>query len=167
MRSSRQPVLPAAIARERPWFGRRDCGSSPASTLSDSAFPVDAAAGSVEGGKLHDAAMIGDLAAVQARPPASTACASCSFALSRPRPQRLLTPGWFWLLTPGWFSGPPSVNEKDDDGYAPVGFFPSAPCRNSTQQSSLHALTNTPCAEAHASPTCERVTTFRSFHGPA
>ena len=49
-------------------------GSSPASTWGDSAFPVDAAAGLVEGGKLHDAAVNGDLAAVKARSPASLAC---------------------------------------------------------------------------------------------
>ena len=49
-------------------------GSSPASTWDDSALPVDAAAGLVEGGRLHDAARDGDLAAVKARSPASLAC---------------------------------------------------------------------------------------------
>ncbi len=82
------------------------------------------AAGLVEGGELHDAARDGDLAAVEARPPASTVCGSCSFALSRPRLQR--------LLTPGLGSGPTSVNEKNKYGYSPAGFFPSARCSNST-----------------------------------
>jgi hypothetical protein len=74
-----------------------------------------------EGGDLHDAARNGDLAAVKARPSASTVCGSCSFALSYRR-----------LLTPGWFSGPPSVNAQDSSGYAPVCFFPSSRCSNST-----------------------------------
>jgi hypothetical protein len=38
----------------------------------------------VEGGKLHDAARNGDLAAVKARPPASTVCGFGSFAVSSP-----------------------------------------------------------------------------------
>ena len=96
-------------------------GSSPASTWRDSAFPVDAATGLVEGGKLHDAARDGDLAAVEARPPASTVCGSCSFVLSRPRLQRLLKE------TPGRVS----VNAKDEHGYAAVRSFPSAHCSNS------------------------------------
>jgi hypothetical protein len=95
-------------------------GSSPAATWSESVFPVNAAAGLAEGGQLHDAASDGDLAAVKACRPAITVCGSCSFVLSHPRLQRLLTE------PRGWFSGPPSVNEKDAYGYAPVGFFPSA-----------------------------------------
>jgi hypothetical protein len=96
-------------------------GSSPAATWDDSAFPVDAAAGLVEGGRLHAAARDGDLAAVEARPPASTVCGSCSFVLSRPRLQRLLTES----------PGRVSVNEKDEHGYAPVRSFPSARRSNS------------------------------------
>jgi hypothetical protein len=96
-------------------------GSSPASTWGDSAFPVNAAAGLVEGGKLHDAARDGDLAAVKARSPASTVCGSCSFVLSRPRLQRLLAES----------PGRVSVNEQDDFGYAPVRSFPYAHCSNS------------------------------------
>ena len=92
--------------------------------MGDSVFPLIAAAGLAEGGDLHDAARNGDLAAVKARPPASTVCGSCSFALSYRRLQR--------LLTPGWFSGPPTVNAQDSSGYAPVCFFPSSRCSNST-----------------------------------
>ncbi len=96
-------------------------GSSPASTWGDSAFPVDAAAGLVEGDKLRFAAISGDLAAVEARPPASAVCGSCSFMLSRPRLQMLLTES----------PGRVSVNKKDELGYAPVRSFPSAHCSNS------------------------------------
>ncbi len=122
-------------------------GLSPASIWGDSVSLVDAAAGLVEGGKLHDAARIGDLAAVEARPPASTVCGSCSFVLSRPRLQRLLKET----------SGRVSVNENPY-GYAPVRSFPSAHCSNSAG-THKHA-----CTRARASLTWQAVTTSRSFH---
>jgi hypothetical protein len=94
------------------------CGSPPAPASGESASPVGAAAGLVEGSKLHDAARIGDLAAVEARPPAS-------LALSRSHARRLQR----LLAEP---AGRAAVNATDVDGYAAVRFPPSAPCRNST-----------------------------------
>jgi hypothetical protein len=85
-------------------------GSSPAPASGESASPADAAAGLVEGGELRDAANDGDLAAVEARPPAS---------LARPRsePHRLQR----LLAEP---AGRAAVNAGDDDGYAPVFLCP-------------------------------------------
>jgi hypothetical protein len=61
-RAARAVVRPPAVG-----------GSPPAPASGESVSPVGAAAGLVEGGnvKLHGAARIGDLAAVEARPPAS------------------------------------------------------------------------------------------------
>ncbi len=76
-----------------------------------SVIPVDAA-GLVEGGELHDAARAGDLAAVEARPPASTVSGSCSSALSRPSAAEAAD-SWLVLAADSWLVFGPAVSERE------------------------------------------------------
>jgi hypothetical protein len=103
--------------------------------------------------RLRDAARSGDLAAVQARPPAS---AGLRLVLNNPHARRLQR-----LLAE--HAGRAAVNAKDAHGYAPVGRFPTHRHFAATARTRECAL----CRCPRKSQACQGVSfASRSFHAP-